>query len=83
LRHVPVDTLVGTFPDAAIPGVVDGEVLTEPIGSALAAGRFAHVPILNGVNHNEEWIFVAGRQLAVSGGMFVPAPAPTPPPTRA
>ena len=51
---MPVDTLVDTFPDAAIPGVVDGKVLTESIGAALAAGRFAHVPIINGINHNEE-----------------------------
>jgi para-nitrobenzyl esterase len=78
LRHTPVGALVKAFPEAAIPGVVDGSVLTEPIGAALAAGHFAHVPILNGVNHNEEWIFVAGLHLAVSGGMFVPAPAPTP-----
>jgi para-nitrobenzyl esterase len=78
LRHVPVDTLVDTFPDAAIPGVVDGKVLTQSIGTALAAGHFAHVPILNGVNDNEELIFVAGLQLAVSGGMFVPAPTPDP-----
>jgi para-nitrobenzyl esterase len=77
LRHAPVDTLVNTFPDAAIPGIVDGKVLTEPIGAALAAGRFARVPVLNGMNHNEEWIFVAGLHLAVSDGMFVPAPAPT------
>jgi para-nitrobenzyl esterase len=76
LRHVPVDTLVDKFPAAAIPGVVDGKVLTESIGAALAAGHFARVPILNGVNHNEELIFVAGLHLAVSGGMFVPAPEP-------
>jgi para-nitrobenzyl esterase len=78
LRHAPADTLVNAFPDAAIPGVVDGKVLTESVGTALAAGHFAHVPILNGMNHNEEWIFVAGLHLAVSGGMFVLAPAPTP-----
>ena len=78
LRHVPVDTLVNTFPDAAIPGVVDGKVLKQSIGAALAAGQFARVPILNGVNDNEELIFVAGLHLAVSGGMFVPAPEPTP-----
>jgi para-nitrobenzyl esterase len=77
LRRVPVDKLVGAFPDAAIPGVVDGRVLTESLGTALATGDFAHVPIINGVNHNEEWIFVAGLQLAVSGGTFVPAPTPT------
>ena len=78
LRDAPASTLVDTFPDAAIPGVVDGKVLTESIGSALAAGHFARVPILNGVNHNEEWIFVAGLGVAVSGGRFVPAPTPTP-----
>ena len=72
---MPVDTLVNSFPDAAIPGVVDGKVLTESIGTALAAGRFARVPILNGINHDEERIFVAGLHLAVSGGTFVPAPA--------
>ena len=72
-----MDTLVKNFPNAAIPGVVDGNILTRPIGEALAAGRFAHVPILNGLSHNEEWIFVAGAHVAVSGGMFVPAPTPT------
>ncbi len=77
LRSIAATKLVDAFPDAAIPGVVDGKVLTESIGSALAAGRFARVPILNGVDHNEEWIFVAGVHVAVSGGTFVPAPAPT------
>ena len=78
LRQVPAGTLVNTFPGAAIPGVVDGKVLTTSIGTALAAGHFARVPIINGVNQNEELIFVAGLGLAVSGGMFVPAPTPTP-----
>jgi para-nitrobenzyl esterase len=77
LRKVPVDTLVNTFPDAAIPGVVDGKVLTEPIGAALAAGHFARVPVVNGINQNEELLFVAGLGLAVSNGMFVLAPTPT------
>src|SRR5262249_27984456 len=36
LRSVPAETLVQAFPNAAIPGVVDGKVLTEPIGTALA-----------------------------------------------
>jgi para-nitrobenzyl esterase len=64
------------FPSAAIPGVIDGKVLTESIGTALADGRFARVPILNGINHNEEWIFTAGLGVAVSGGRFVPVPEP-------
>src|SRR5262249_8603705 len=72
LRNVPVDTLVKVFPTFAIPGVVDGTVLTESIGTALAAGRFARVPILNGSNHDEEFIFVVGQNVAVSGGTFVP-----------
>jgi para-nitrobenzyl esterase len=77
LRHVPVQTLVDNFPGAAIPGVVDGKVLTQSIGEALARGDFARVPIVNGITHNEELIFIAGLHLAVSGGTFVPAPEPT------
>jgi para-nitrobenzyl esterase len=76
LRHVALDDLLAKFPGAAIPGVVDGKVLTEPIGTALASGRFARVPVLNGINQNEELIFVAGLHLAVSGGAFVQVPQP-------
>jgi para-nitrobenzyl esterase len=72
LRNLPVDTLVNSFPTFAIPGVVDGTVLTESIGAAVAAGHFARVPILNGSNHDEEFIFVVGQTVAVSGGTFVP-----------
>jgi len=52
---------------------VDGKVLTEPIGTALAAGRFARVPVLNGTNHEEEALFVA-LGLTVSQGTDVPIP---------
>ena len=75
LRSVSVDDLVRFFPGAAIPGVVDGRVLTESIGTALAAGRFARVPILNGSNHDEERLFLDGLRFVVSGGTFV---GPTP-----
>jgi para-nitrobenzyl esterase len=78
LRHLPVEKLVDTFPGAAIPGVIDGRVLTESIGTALAARRFARVPIVNGINHDEERLFVQVLRVAVSGGTFVPAPPPTP-----
>jgi para-nitrobenzyl esterase len=74
LRSLPVDALVKNF-GTEIPGIVDGKVLTEPIGKALAAGRFAHVPVLDGMNHNEEFLFVFGQHLAVAGGTFVPVPA--------
>jgi para-nitrobenzyl esterase len=75
LRRVPVADLVSNFPGAAIPGVVDGEVLKESIGTALAAGRFARVPILNGINHDEERVFVTAAE-AVNDGAFVPVPEP-------
>jgi para-nitrobenzyl esterase len=76
LRDAPVSALVDNFPTAAIPGVVDGKVLTESIGPALAAGRFTRVPVLNGSNHVEELLFVAGLGVAVSGGTFVPLMPP-------
>src|SRR5580693_9249861 len=72
LRHLPVSALV-TPNFIEIPGVVDGKVLTEPIGTALAAGRFARVPVLNGTNHEEEALFVA-IGLTVSQGTDVPIP---------
>ena len=74
LRSLPVATSLTNFPGAAIPGVVDGKVLTESIGTALAGGRFARVPIINGINHDEERLFVAGLGMTVSGGTFVPVP---------
>jgi para-nitrobenzyl esterase len=73
LRNLPVADLV-TPNFIGIPGVVDGKVLTEPIGAALAAGRFAHVPVLNGTNHDEERLFVQALGVTVSGGTFVPIP---------
>ena len=33
-------------PGAVIPGIIDGKVLTESIGSA---GRFNRVPLVNGI----------------------------------
>jgi para-nitrobenzyl esterase len=68
---------VSKFPAVAIPGVVDGRILTESIGTALAGGRFARVPILNGTNHDEERISVTllGQfGLAISRGTYVPLP---------
>ena len=56
----PLSALVAARrPSALIPGVVDGKVLKESVGTALAAGRFARVPVINGSNHDEERLFVA------------------------
>jgi para-nitrobenzyl esterase len=87
LRGRTVADLVAQFPGAAIPGVVDGDVLTESIGTALAGGRFARVPMLNGMNHDEERLFVTlgyvtsggASVLTVSRGTFVPSLEPVTP----
>jgi para-nitrobenzyl esterase len=82
LRNLPTDVLVRNFPTVAIPGVVDGRVLTESIGRALAGGRFARVPVINGTNHDEERLFLALGAflglpgLTVSGGTYVAVPEP-------
>src|SRR5260370_35975470 len=73
LRSVPASDLVNNF-GAGIPGVVDGSVLTESIGTAIAHGQFARVPILNGITHDEEMLFVDGLGLTVSGGTVLPLP---------
>jgi para-nitrobenzyl esterase len=71
LRSVPVSDLVGNF-GVEIPGVVDGAVLTQPIGTALARGQFARVPVINGITHDEELLFVAGLGITVSQGTNIP-----------
>ena len=75
LRNAPVSDLVSNF-GVEIPGVVDGSVLTQPIGTALASGQFARVPVINGITHDEELLFVAGLSLTVSQGTDVPLAAP-------
>jgi para-nitrobenzyl esterase len=73
LHRLSAQTLVDSIPGDLIPGVVDGKVLTEPIGAALAAGRFARVPVLNGTNTDEERLFVTFG-LTVSSGTDVLMP---------
>jgi para-nitrobenzyl esterase len=71
LRSVPVSDLVSNF-GVEIPGVVDGSVLTQSIGTALARGQFARVPVINGITHDEELLFVDGLRLTVSQGTDIP-----------
>jgi len=72
---VPVNDLVSKF-GVEIPGVVDGSVLPQPIGAALARGQFARVPVINGITHDEELLFVDGLKLTVSQGTNIPLAAP-------
>ena len=73
LRSAPVSALVSNF-GTEIPGVVDGSVLTQSIGTALAHGQFARVPLINGITHDEELLFVDAVGIAVSGGTNVLVP---------
>jgi para-nitrobenzyl esterase len=66
-RSAPVSDLVAKF-GVEIPGVIDGSVLTAPIGTALARGQFARVPVINGITHDEELLFVYGLGITVSQG---------------
>jgi para-nitrobenzyl esterase len=71
LRNLPAADLV-TPSLVEIPGVVDGSVLTQPIGTALARGQFARVPVINGITHDEELLFVGGVGITVSQGTDIP-----------
>ena len=75
LRPLPIENLVNT-PLSGIPGVVDGKVLSEPVGTALAARRFTRIPALNGTNHDVERLFIS-IGLTGSGSTFVRIPGGT------
>ena len=71
LRSVPAATLADKF-GTEIPGDVDGTVLTQPIGTALARGQFARVPVINGITHDEELLFTDAVGITVSQGTNIP-----------
>ena len=57
LRRLPVQTILDD--QGAVGPDVDGVVLPQSIGSALASGDFSHVPVINGTNHDEWRLFIA------------------------
>lgn len=62
LRNASTDQIVALDATAGLstlPGV-DGTILPESIDTALSSGQFAHVPILNGSNHDEYRQFLSG-----------------------
>jgi para-nitrobenzyl esterase len=66
LRDLPVSIIQANENSALtgyVPGVVDGEVLKQSIGTALASGQFNRVPIINGTNHDEARLFSAVYEL--------------------
>jgi para-nitrobenzyl esterase len=65
LRSVPPSVIQANDapPLTGIPGVVDGEVLEQSIGTAVASGQFNRVPIINGTTHDEARLFTAVFEL--------------------
>jgi para-nitrobenzyl esterase len=69
LRGLPIsviqanDSQANEKPTGYVPGVVDGELLTQSIGTALASGQFNRVPVINGTNHDESRLFTAYFEL--------------------
>ncbi|MGH1565188.1 carboxylesterase/lipase family protein [Mumia sp. DW29H23] len=75
LRALPLSALLAQGTGSFTPGIVDGKVIRESVGTAIASGRFNHVPILNGVNHEEERIFT-NIGLNVANGATIALPGP-------
>jgi para-nitrobenzyl esterase len=63
LRALPASTIVDNEDFAGYKPDLDGAVLTQSIGPALASGQFNRVPVINGTNRDEWRLFVAQEQL--------------------
>jgi len=59
LRALPVSTILANENPAGYTPNIDGEFLPLSLGTALAAGQFHHVPVIQGGNHDEWRLFVA------------------------
>jgi para-nitrobenzyl esterase len=83
LRALPVATILANQAKIFPPGTlgpapnVDGKILKQSIGPALASGQFNRVPLMDGTNHSEWNLFVAlDFDLAggpVTAATYVPA----------
>jgi para-nitrobenzyl esterase len=71
LRGLNVSTILASQSLAFVGALpvpnVDGKLLTQSIGSALASGQFNRVPLINGTNHDEYNLFV-GQDFDLAGG---------------
>ena len=63
LRRLPVSTILSNQDPVGYTPDIDGAVLTQSIGTALASGQFHRMPVLIGANHDEYRLFVAVIQL--------------------
>jgi para-nitrobenzyl esterase len=81
LRTLPVATVLAVQ-DVVLANVnlvptVDGNVLTQSIGTAFASGQFNRVPVIEGTNHDEWRAFVATTELTtgvpLTAAGYIPA----------
>lgn len=73
LRSLPVATIVNNEDFSGYTPDIDGSVLTQSVGTALASGQFNRVPVINGTTHDEWRLFVALSQLPPTDGPPVTA----------
>src|SRR6266702_3129251 len=59
LRGLPVSTILSSQDPIGYTPDVDGAVLRQSIGTALASGQFDRVPVMIGTNRDEYRLFVA------------------------
>ncbi|WP_394849552.1 carboxylesterase family protein [Pendulispora brunnea] len=65
LRALPPETIVRGNQAIGVLPIVDGQLLPETPRAAMAAGRFAKVPVLAGFNANEGFFFTDGQMGAL------------------
>ncbi|HEY0803461.1 MAG TPA: carboxylesterase family protein [Pseudonocardiaceae bacterium] len=62
LRGLPVSTILANENSGYTPNI-DGQLLTQSLKPAFASGQFNRVPVIDGSNHDEWRLFVAGQEL--------------------
>jgi para-nitrobenzyl esterase len=67
LRHLPVTAILKLQGRFLSPMIIDGAVVPEDLADAVRAGRFKHVPILNGTNREEYRFYQALSMQAPHG----------------
>ena len=58
LRALPVAQVIAGEPSLTVP-TVDGAILPQTPGTAIASGKFNRVPVIDGSNHDEYRLFTA------------------------
>jgi para-nitrobenzyl esterase len=70
LRRLPVSSILQTENTGGYYPNIDSAVLPQSIGTALATGKFSHVPVIIGTNHDEGRAFI-GQDAPVSAASYV------------